>query len=424
MPFDFKFPDVGEGITEGEIVKWLVKPGDMVKEDQTIVQVETDKAVVDLPSPKTGKILKLYFKEGETIKVGQTLVTIGEPSDTISQKQTRQPEQQPISTSVVGQLEEAPEESAIELPHAEPMRGIQPLQRVLISPALRKQAKEKNINVTAIKGSGPSGLITKKDIGFSGESPQPEQPEIPQQKILVQRKYDQYGYVEHMPLKGIRKTIARNMLKSVTEAAQVTAMEDINVSRLAKIREQENKNLERQNTKLTFLPFIAKAVIAALKENPILNSSLVNEDILIKKYFNIGIAVETELGLMVPVIKRAEDKSILQIAQEISHLAEQCRTRKIDIMDLQGSTFTITNYGSIGGNYGTPIINPGEAAILGLGRITDQPIVEQGKIKTAKILPVSLTFDHRILDGAQAARFLESLKLYLEDPDHLLLELK
>lgn len=422
MPFDFKFTDVGEGIAEGEIVKWLIKPGDLVKEDQTIVQIETDKAVVDIPSPKSGKVLKIHFKEGEVIKVGQTLVTIGEAQDVIIQRQTRQPDQPQKSTSVVGQLEEAPEESTLKVPHAEPMRGITPLQKVLISPSLRKQAKDQGINLTNIKGSGPQGTITKSDLGIT-TTPPPKQ-EIPQQKITIQRKYDQYGYVEHMPLKGIRKTIARNMVKSITEAAQVTAMEDINVTKLAKIREQENKTLEKQNTKLTFLPFITKAVIAALKENPILNSSLVDEDIIIKKYYNIGIAVETELGLMVPVIKRAEDKSILQITQEITNLAEQCRTRKIDIMDLQGSTFTLTNYGSIGGNYGTPIINPGEAAILGLGRITEQPIVEQGKIKIAKILPVSLTFDHRILDGAQAARFLESLKMYLEDPDHLLLELK
>lgn len=425
MSFEFKFPDVGEGITEGEIVKWLVKEGDNVKEDQTIVQIETDKAIVDIPSPKSGVILKIYYKEGEKVKVGSTLVMIGEKGEKISKKEIKKEEKKEIKVqkkglAVVGQLEEAPEEVE-EKPHANVMKGIQQTQKVLASPAVRKLASEFGVDLTRIKGSGEGGRILEKDIKkIAGEKQS-----MPQQTVTIKKKYDDYGYIERIPLKGIRKTIAEHMIQSVKEAPQVTAMEDINVTKLWLIREKEKEDAEKKGIKLTFLPFIIKATIAALKENPILNSTLEGEEIVIKKYYNIGIATETDVGLMVPVIKIADNKNIIQLAKEIQELAEEARTRKIDIMDLKGGTFTITNYGSVGGNYGTPIINYPETAILGLGRIFDRAVLdEKGKVKNVKILPVSLTFDHRIADGAQAARFLESLKMFLEDPDHLFMEMK
>ncbi|MCH7568589.1 MAG: 2-oxo acid dehydrogenase subunit E2 [Nanoarchaeota archaeon] len=432
MPYEFKFPDVGEGIVEGEIVKWLVKEGDIVKEDQNIVQIETDKAVVDVPSPKSGKILKISFKEGDIIKVGETLVVIGSEGDKVPKtkikKEIKTLKKAALkkrkSVGVVGELEEAPEEEGTEVerkPHAEPMKGIRQTQKVLASPAIRKLASDLKIDLSKINGSGEGGRILRKDFEQIKPGAKATAEQIPQQTITIKKKYDEYGYIERIPLKGIRKTIAQNMIKSQTEAAQVTAMEDIDVSKLWKLRQKEKKHFAIEGIKLTFLPFIIKACIAAMKENPILNSSIEGEEIIIKKYFNIGVAVETEVGLMVPVIKIAEKKSIAKVAKEIQDLAEKARTRKIDIMDLKGSTFTITNYGSVGGNYGTPIINPGEAAILGLGRIFDRVVLDEKtkKIKNVKILPISLTFDHRILDGAQAARFLESLKMFLEDPDHL-----
>jgi len=310
------------------------------------------------------------------------------------------------------------------VPHSKAVLGTQETAKVLASPAVRKKAMELGVDLTKIKGSGDQKNILMKDLQQHAKKSGIEKEEIPQQIVQVKRKYDEYGYIERIPLKGIRRTIAQNMMKSLQNSAQLSAMEDIDVSRLWKIREREKKNLERQNVKLTFLPFIIKATIAALRENPILNSTIENEEIIIKKYFNIGIAVETEAGLMVPVIKKAEDKNIIQIAKEIVELAEKARARKIDLMDLQGGTFTITNYGSVGGTYATPILNPGEAGILGLGRIFDRAVFVNGKLMNVKILPISLTFDHRILDGAEAARFIESLKRFLEDPDHLLLEMK
>jgi len=421
MPYEFKFPDVGEGIAEGEIVKWLVKEGDKVKADQDIVQIETDKAVVDIPSPKAGVILKIHFKEGQTIKVGQTLITLGSKTEevkTLTKPIAKSAKAEKKGGAVVGELEEATDEGLVF--HTAPMRGEAQTQKAIASPAVRKLAADLKVDLSKVEGSGESGRILKKDLEKAGKTPEP----VPQQKIKVQRKYDMYGYVERIPLKGIRKTIADNMIKSLSETAQVTSMDDIDVSKLWRIRNREKKVLDKQGVKLTFLPFIIKAVIAAIKEHPIINSSIEGDEIIIKKYYNIGIAVETELGLMVPVIKIADSKNMMQIAKEVKDLAEKAKSRRIDLMDLQGSSFTITNYGSIGGTYGTPIINPGEAAILGLGRIFDRVISVNGKLKNIKVLPVSLTFDHKILDGAEAGRFMQKMKMFLEDPDHLLLELK
>jgi pyruvate dehydrogenase E2 component (dihydrolipoamide acetyltransferase) len=414
MATEFKFPDVGEGIQEGEIVKWLVKEGDTIKADQNIVQVETDKAVVDIPAPVSGKVLRINYKEGDTVKVGEVLVVIGDEKDKIPAAK---------KTENVKKEAKVKGENSEERLHSQPMQAASKTDAIVAFPAVRKKAVELGIDLAKVTGTGAGGMITMKDIE-NANGAESEIEKIPQQTVTVKKKYDDFGYLERIPLKGIRKTIAQNMVRSLTESAQVTSMEDIDVTKLWKLRNDQKKALEKEGIKLTFLPFIIKAVIAALKENPILNSSLQGDEIIIKKYFNIGVAVETEVGLMVPVIKIAESKSIHQLAKEIPEMAEKARKRTIDIMDLKGGTFTITNYGSVGGTYGTPVINPGEAAILGLGKIFDRVVPAGLRIKTAKILPVSLTFDHRILDGAQAARFLEKLKEYLENPDHLLMELK
>jgi pyruvate dehydrogenase E2 component (dihydrolipoamide acetyltransferase) len=439
---EFKLPDIGEGLEEGEIVKWLVKAGDVVKADQNIVQVETDKAVADLPAPVGGKMLKINFKEGDTVKVGQVLCVIGDSGEKVEDSAEEEPktEVSPQSSSeeTGGTEQKAKEDSnvepksqvdvnksgkvdleIVEQPQSEAFKGEAATEKVQALPAVRKLARDKGVDLSTVKGSGPGGRIVEADLG-QGAGEKTAEP-VAQQKLSVKRKYDDFGYIEHVPLKGIRKTIAKNMIKSQTDAAQVTAMDDIDVTKLWNLRKEEKQHFELEGIKLTFLPFIVKAVIAALKENPTLNASIVGEEIIVKKYYNIGVAVETEVGLMVPVIKIAEKKSIATIAKEIGDLAEKARSRKIDVMDLKGGCFTITNYGSIGGNYGTPIINPPEAAILGLGRIFDRAVLDEktGKMKNVKILPVSLTFDHRILDGAQSARFLESLKMFLTDPDHL-----
>ena len=443
---DFKFPDVGEGIQEGEVVKWLVKEGDIVKENQNIVQVETDKSVVDLPSPESGAISKIAVKEGEKIKVGGVLCTIGgsgssskevpfpaKPDKTAAQskpgkipdsakskqqKQLPKPEapSQKKGLAVVGQLEEAPEKGEEKVEYksqASTMRGDIQSKKTLASPAVRELAREHNINLAKIKGSGPEGRVLKSDLSISGP--------ISQQTIPVTSSFTPRGKIERIPLKGIRKIISDNMTIS-NSIPQATSMENVDITKLWAIKEKEKKKLTGVN--LTLLPFIVRAAVAVLKENPYFNAYLnvESQEIFVKKYYNIGIATETPVGLMVPNVKNADKKSIEETAKEIQELAQKARDRKIAVEEIKGGSFTITNYGSIGGNYATPLINPGESAILGVGRVFETLDVSNIKRKV-KILPLSLTFDHRIIDGAQAARFLESLKAYLEDPNHLFIEI-
>ncbi len=413
---EFKFPDVGEGIQEGEVVKWLVKEGDNVKQDEVIVKIETDKAVVDIPSPASGKISKINFKEGQVVKVGQVLVVIDDGKKSVVKEEIKEPiVEGKKSVGVIGELEEAKDDDE---PKIFKKEVIEKENKVLALLSIRKLAKEKNIDLNLIKGTGKKGEITKEDVeNFNGEKV--EEPKSV--GIKIEKKYDLYGYVDRIPLKGVRKTIASNMLKSFRETAPVTSMIDVDVTHLWCVRENEKEIAEKQGVKLTFLPFIVKAVVSSLELHPYVNSSIENEEIILKKYYNIGIAVDTEVGLIVPVIKRAEQKDVMSIAKEIVDLSNKVKDRSIDIADLKGGTFTITNYGSIGGNYGCPIINYPECAILGIGRIEELPRVVDGKIVARKILPLSVTFDHRIVDGAEIARFMMDVKKRLEDPALLLI---
>ena len=398
MTKEFKFPDVGEGITEGEIVKWFVKEGDEVKEHQAIGEIETDKAIVEMPSPYSGVVLKIAIKEGETVKVGDTLVVIGEKGETVESKPSEAKEPALKPAGVVGYLEEAPEEET------KPTK-------VLATPAVRKLAKELNVDLSTIKGSGSGGRITEQDVRAVAKTKEKE----PELKVM--RKYDMWGYIDRIPLKGIRKIISGHMTKSAFTAPHVTHFDEIDATKLAEVREEMKKEAEMKEIKLTYLPFVIKALVAALKQYPRLNASLdeENETIIVKKYYNIGIAVDTEAGLMVPVIKGADQKSIYDLAKEASELAENCRNRTIDLMDLRGGSFTITNIGSIGGIYATPIINYPEVAILMTGRMYDKLVLEDDKIKIKKFMPLSLSFDHRVVDGADAARFVNVVKQYLEN---------
>ncbi len=414
MPFEFKFPDIGEGLTEGEIVRWLVKEGDEVKEGDPLVEVETDKALAEIPSPKTGVILKILAREREIVKVGQVIVIIGEKGEVFEP----QP-QKPKSVGVVGELEEAPEEIPSIQTEVKPsfLR-----EHVLATPAVRALAKELGVDINRVKGTGPEGRVLEKDVRLFAETK--EKPLDQEIKISKVKKYDLYGYVEHVPLRGIRRSIAKAMVRSKYTAPHVTTIDEADVTELWVIREKEKKVAEKKGIKLTILPFIVKAVVAGLIEHPYLNATLddENEEIILKKYYNIGFATDTPEGLMVPVVKNAKDKSILQIGQELTQLAEKARNRTIDLADLKGGTFTITNYGALGGIYGTPIINYPEVAILGVGKIREVPVVRGGKVVIRKILPLALSFDHRVVDGAEAARFLNTVIARLEDPDLILLE--
>lgn len=417
MAYEFRFPDIGEGLTEGEIVRWLVNEGDEVKEGQPLVEVETDKALAEIPSPRTGVILKILAKEKEIVKVGQVIVIIGEKGEVLAPA----PEK-PRSVGVVGELEEAPEETVVKPLEGEALQPAFVSEHVLATPAVRGLAKELGIDIQKVKGSGPEGRVLEKDVREFAEKM--EKPLEPGKKITKVKKYDLYGYVERIPLRGVRRSIAKAMVKSKYTAPHVTTIDEAEITELWKIREKEKRAAEKKGIKLTILPFIIKAVIAGLTEHPYLNATLddENEEIILKKYYNIGVATDTPEGLMVPVVKNAKDKSILQIAQELTLLVEKARNRTIDLADLKGGTFTLTNFGALGGIFGTPIINHPEVAILGVGKMREMPVVRNGRMVVRKMLPLSLSFDHRVVDGAEGARFLNTVIARLEDPNLILLE--
>lgn len=385
MAYEFLLPDLGEGMTEAEIRKWLVKEGDSIEEHQVMLEIETDKAVVEVPSPIKGKVLRINKDVGEVARVGEVLMTIDEGA--IEEKST---EREVRSVSVVGTL---PEEEG-----------------VLATPAVRALARELGVKIEDIKGSGPGGSITKEDIIEASK------------RITTAR--DQYGAVERLPIRGLRRTISKNLLQSQRTTAFVTGMDEADITELWYLREREKKSILEKGIHLTFMPFFIKATQHALMEHPLLNASVdeEKEEIIIKRYYNMGIAVDTPDGLMVPVIRDVDKKSILELAAEIQELSQKARERKIKIDEMKGSTFTITNYGHFGGTFATPIINYPDVAILGTGRISDRPWVKDGQIVIRKILPLSLTFDHRVTDGVDSARFLSKIIQYLEDPALLFIE--
>jgi pyruvate dehydrogenase E2 component (dihydrolipoamide acetyltransferase) len=383
MPFDFTLPDLGEGITEGELRKWLVREGDTIEEHQTVLEIETDKAIVEVPSPRKGKVVKINKEVGEIVKVGEVLITIAEEGETI--------EERPKSVSVVGVLPEEEEE-------------------ILATPAVRALAKELGVKLEMIKGSGPGGNITKDDVIKASEK--------------VKKAEDQYGITERVPLKGLRRTIAKNLVTTHQTMAFVTVMDEADITDLWNIREREKNVLQEKGIHLTFLPFFIKAVQHSLAEHPYLNASVDGgtEEIILKKYYNIGIAVDTPDGLMVPVIRDVDKKTVRELASEIQDLSQKAKERKIKLEEMRGSSFSISNWGHFGATFATPIINYPDAAILGTGRISDKPWVKDGQIVIRKILPISLTFDHRVTDGADAATFLSKVIRYLEDPGLLFIE--
>ena len=415
MPKEFRFPDVGEGIAEGELIRWLVNEGDTVAEHQPLVEIETDKAVVTLPTPYAGTVLKLQGKPGEIIPVGTVLAVIDESGA----KPAAAPSPRRDKGSVVGQLEEAPEEAPPPVPQTKPPAGraVQPPSAPVAMPAVRARAKELGLDLSRVKGTGPGGRITMEDLERAGA---PAGPAASVKAPAVTPT----GPVEEVPLRGIRRSSARHVAESASRVAAVSIFDDADVTQLEEVRQKERKVAEARGFKLTYLPFIIKATIAGLKEFPYLNASLDDsrDVILLKKYYHMGIAIDTPDGLMVYVIQDADRKSILELAQQMHQLGEKAAQRKIELTELKGSTITITNFGVIGGNYGTPIINYPEVAILGLGKITDRPVVRNGQIVVRRMLPLSLTFDHRVIHGAEAARFLNSVIQRLEDPDRMLIE--
>ncbi|MBM7621758.1 pyruvate dehydrogenase E2 component (dihydrolipoamide acetyltransferase) [Bacillus tianshenii] len=454
MAFEFKLPDIGEGIHEGEIVKWFVKPGDEIEEDDVLCEVQNDKAVVEIPSPVKGKVTELKVEEGTVCTVGQTIITLdapgyedlkfkGDDHGSDEEKADEKTEGQVQATAEAGQdvkKEEAPKEE----PKAETGAGageqveVDPNRRVIAMPSVRKYAREKGVEIRQVAGSGDNGRVLKSDIDafLSGGNAKAEEttateaaPAAKEEAKTEAKKEKQAIPAGQYPetrekMSGMRRAIAKAMVNSKHTAPHVTLMDEIDVTDLVAHRKKFKNVAADKGIKLTFLPYVVKALTSALREFPVLNTSLddATDEIVHKHYYNIGIAADTEKGLLVPVVKDADRKSIFSISNEINELAGKARDGKLASDEMKGASCTITNIGSAGGQWFTPVINHPEVAILGIGRIAEKPVVKDGEIVVAPVLALSLSFDHRMIDGATAQNALNHIKRLLNDPQLLLME--
>ena len=418
MAFVFKLPDIGEGIHEGEILKWFVQEGDEIKEDDVLCEVQNDKAVVEIPSPVEGKVLKIHVQEGEVAVVGDPLISIdaeGYEDDT--------PEAEPEQPSKEPAQEEKTEERAETIEDS--------VDRIVIAmPSVRKYAREKGVDIRAVQGTGKNGRILKEDIDryLAGETKTEPEKEVVKETVET-AKQKPVALAGEFPetrekLRGIRRVIADAMVKSKTTAPHVTLMDEVDVTGLVEHRKRYKPIAEEQGIKLTFLPYVVKALISAGKKYPIINAAIDDEteEIVHKHYFNVGIAADTERGLVVPVIKHADKKNLFELSKEINELADKARNGKLSAEEMRGASFTISNIGSAGGQWFTPILNYPEAVILGIGRIQEKPIARNGEVVVAPVLALSLSFDHRLLDGATAQLALNQIKRVLQDPELIMME--
>lgn len=427
MAFQFRLPDIGEGIHEGEIVKWFVKAGDKISEDDPLCEVQNDKAVVEIPSPVTGTVEKVHVEEGVVAVVGDILLTIDAPGyeDLQFHGADETDERKAEKSTAKESVEEVnATETTTETVETETK------QRVIAMPSVRKYAREQGVDIQHVAGTGRNGRVLKADIDayLTGETKQGEAVveqneevlETTVKPVIVEGQYPE----TRQKMTGIRKAIAKAMVHSKQTAPHVTLMDEVDVTKLVAHRNKYKQVAIERGIKLTFLPYVVKALTSTLREYPILNTSYddASEEIVQKHYYNIGIAVDTDKGLFVPVIKDADRKPMFSISEEINQLAITARDGKLTSADMGGASCTITNIGSAGGQWFTPVINHPEVAILGIGRIAEKPVVQDGEIVAAPVLALSLSFDHRLIDGATAQHALNHIKRLLNDPELMLME--
>jgi len=424
--FEFKLPDIGEGIHEGEIVKWFVKAGDTVKEDDVLLEVQNDKAVVEIPSPVDGTVKEVKVDEGVVAVVGDVLITFEvEGEGSAPSEEAEQPKAEENAKDVQDtdqKVEDKPNEVQI---HKS--------ERVIAMPSVRKYAREKGVDIREVQGSGDNGRVVKEDIDAFANGGQTSDAPATEEKAPAASapKTEVKPYVAAQPeletrekIKGIRKASSKAMVNSKHTAPHVTLMDEVDVTNLVALRKNFKEVAAAQGTKLTYLPFVVKALTAAAKKYPAINASIddVNEEIVYKNYFNIGIAADTDNGLVVPVVKDADRKSIFALADNINDLAGKARDGKLSGDEMKGGSITITNIGSAGGQWFTPVINHPGVAILGIGRIAEKAVVKNGEIVAAPVLALSFSFDHRLIDGATAQNALNLVKRLLNDPQLLIME--
>jgi pyruvate dehydrogenase E2 component (dihydrolipoamide acetyltransferase) len=449
MAFEFRLPDIGEGIHEGEIVKWFVKAGDEVAEDDILCEVQNDKAVVEIPSPVKGKVTEVLVSEGTVAVVGDVLIRLDAPGyedlhfkghDHESNAATEKTEAQVQSTAEAGQeidkeATKAPEKK--ELSNEQPKEVVKGSKRIISMPSVRKFARDNEVNIAEVLGTGKNGRILKEDIEafLSGDQKPAEvaietkTDEAPKETNKEEKASAPISLEGEFPetrekISGIRKAIAKAMVHSKHTAPHVTLMDEVDVTELVVHRKKFKDIAAEKNIKLTYLPYVVKALVSTLREFPQLNTSYddATSEVIQKHYFNIGIAADTDKGLLVPVIKHADRKSVFAISDEINSLAGKARDGKLSPAEMKGASCSITNIGSAGGQWFTPVINHPEVAILGIGRISEKPVIKNGEIVAAPVLALSLSFDHRMIDGATAQHALNHIKRLLSSPELLLME--
>lgn len=471
--FEFKLPDLGEGVHEGQIVSLRVKEGDSIKEYEPMLEVETDKAAVEIPAPKTGKIAKLMCKPGETVKVGQVLVVIddGAGAPAAAPAQASKPAAAAAAPTARASAPEARAETSVAAPAQARQSGgsshsgfapshgggaavaapapapkPQPVARngpTAAAPVVRKLAREMGIDIDTVPGSGPNGRVLREDVeafangggavaraggSTDGDHPFPSAGDngsaggvmVPTEALP---DFSRYGPIRREPAPQIRKTIARQMTRAWLNVPRVTHGDVADITELERNRKKLNENLKKDQAKMTVTAIMLKAVAAALRDYPMLNCSYdaATQEIIFKDYIHLGVAVDTPRGLIVPVLRDADKKPLPQIAAELNGISEKMKTGKIDVdKDLRGATFTVTNVGALGGNFATPMVNCPEVGILGMGKATQTPVVYEGAIVARLMMPVYLSFDHRMVDGADAARFCREVISSLENPLRLI----
>ncbi|MBQ0139715.1 MAG: 2-oxo acid dehydrogenase subunit E2 [Kurthia sp.] len=437
MAFEFRLPDIGEGIHEGEIVQWFVKPGQEIKEDDLLAEVQNDKAVVEIPSPVDGTVLEVLVEEGTLTTVGTVLLKIDAPGyEDLQLKGSNHDEEQSEQASPAPVQEEAPaKETATSEAPASVVEVSDTTKRIIAMPSVRKFAREQNVDISVVTGTGKNGRVLKEDITnyASGGSTETVASENTVEEVATTETATPKQAVASLEgefpetrekMTAMRRAIAKAMVHSKQTAPHVTLMDEVDVTNLVTHRKKFKDIAAEQGIKLTYLPYVVKALVSTLRKFPEFNRSLddATNEIIQKHYYNIGIAADTERGLLVPVIKHADRKSVFAVSDEINTLAEKARDGKLAPNEMQGASCSISNIGSAGGQWFTPVINHPEVAILGIGRIAEKPVIKNGEIVGAPVLALSLSFDHRMIDGATAQNAMNHLKRLLSEPELLLME--
>jgi pyruvate dehydrogenase E2 component (dihydrolipoamide acetyltransferase) len=438
---NIQLPEIGEGVTEGELVNWLVKVGDTIEPDQAVAEIMTDKATVEVPSPIGGVVKELKLKEGGVVAVGTVMLVVEQdgasasaapekkadaPAAKAAPASAAAPKSAPAAAPAMMASASASSSSNGGMDVYPPVAG----SKVLATPATRRLAREMNIDINVLHGSGIAGRVTRDDVAGGSSSSGAGAVSARTGGGLAQIPRVAYQSApgaaeERVQLKGIRKKIAENLQMAKHIIPHFTLMDEANVTQLVQVREELKVVGEKAGVKVTYLPFVIKALIATIREYPMFNASIDDAagEIVYKKYFNIGFAADTPNGLLVPVIKDADQKTILQISREITDLSTRARAGQLKSEEMKGATITITNIGSVGGTYATPIINHPEVAILGMYKISDKPVIKNGALSSIKVMNFTVTADHRLIDGAVAANFLRSFFMRIENPGALMLDM-